>query len=330
MSTQLQHTRRPQMDADPTRVLEPITVGVDGSAQNGPAIRWAAAEANRSGRPLSIVTATFAASASCVGQGFGESFNFDDHARKLVSDVVAWVKSLYPSLSVQGHVHSGDPVTVMLNAAGSSGLIVVGKRGLGAFKRVLVGSTCIAVVGRSTAPVVVVPDTWEESLHLAQPILVRIDADHDNDAILDFACRRASELDVPMVGLHVWDVHPALVLGDEDRSRWAKRAQAMVEEQLLPACEEFPDIEVRAMQRNATPALGLLDALEGGQLLVLGRRSSDLRLSGLPFGSVTRAVLHYAEQPVAVVPSRREPRDSHLRTVMGHGPTNIPPREEGP
>jgi nucleotide-binding universal stress UspA family protein len=49
--------------------------------------------------------------------------------------------------------------------------------------------------------------------------------------------------------------------------------------------------------------MAVLDAAEQAQLVVLGRHT-DGRLGGFAFGSVTRAVLHYAECPVMVAPTR--------------------------
>jgi nucleotide-binding universal stress UspA family protein len=60
---------------------------------------------------------------------------------------------------------------------------------------------------------------------------------------------------------------------------------------------------VHSSQVEGHPAEVLLDAAARAQLLVLGRTSSERRLTGLPIGSVTRAVLHYSDIPVAVVPS---------------------------
>jgi nucleotide-binding universal stress UspA family protein len=67
--------------------------------------------------------------------------------------------------------------------------------------------------------------------------------------------------------------------------------------------EKYPDVEAVASQVGGHPARELLDASGNAQLLVLGRMSSSARLTGLPFGSVTRAVLHYSERPVAIVPT---------------------------
>ena len=47
------------------------------------------------------------------------------------------------------------------------------------------------------------------------------------------------------------------------------------------------------------------EAEKGVRLVVMGRRSSN-RVLGFPFGSVTRAVLHYSTVPVLVVPTTED------------------------
>lgn len=48
--------------------------------------------------------------------------------------------------------------------------------------------------------------------------------------------------------------------------------------------------------------MAVLDAAEHAQLVILGRQP-DGKLGAFPFGSVTRAVRHYSECPVMVVPT---------------------------
>ena len=58
---------------------------------------------------------------------------------------------------------------------------------------------------------------------------------------------------------------------------------------------------IRSEQVEEHPARALLDAGIHAQLIVLGRKGLEHAVSGLPFGSVARAVLHDSEDPVAVV-----------------------------
>jgi len=64
----------------------------------------------------------------------------------------------------------------------------------------------------------------------------------------------------------------------------------------------FPEVPVEVVHSTAHPAVAVLDASERGQLVLLGRHTSN-RFAGFGFGSVTRAVLHYVTCPVMVVPT---------------------------
>jgi nucleotide-binding universal stress UspA family protein len=297
--------QRPRMDADPHGHRPPVVVGVDGSTHNQSAVDWAAAEAVRTHRDLRLVTTTGVftqpvANVSAVG---APSFDYGDHYTNLLGRLASSVRERHPGLNVVPWVQSGDPVSALMGMSREGSVVVVGKRGLGAFERLLLGSTSIAVVGRAAGPVVVVPDSWADDGSSSLPVLVGIDLDHANDRALSFGFARADELGVQLIALHAWHPHPAAMRSSDDRGRWAIDAKRMVEKELSPLRERFPALDVHSSQIEGHPSEALLDAAARAQLLVLGRTSSEGRLTGLPIGSVTRAVLHYSEIPVAVVPS---------------------------
>jgi nucleotide-binding universal stress UspA family protein len=121
--------------------------------------------------------------------------------------------------------------------------------------------------------------------------------------LLEFAFTRAHELGVPMVVLHVWDTHPAVVPTADDLKRWGNDARAAVESAIAPWTDKFPDVEALALAVHARPAEGLLEEAERAQLLILGRHSRGHAPAGLGLRSLTRTVMHFAQLPVAVVPT---------------------------
>ena len=122
-------------------------------------------------------------------------------------------------MTVTTLVEPDDPSGLILEAADNASLVVVGKRGLGAFARIIVGSTSIGVAGRASCPTVIVPDSWDQARAATKPVLVGIDVTKHDDATLAFAFERAHELHVPLVALYVWQTHPAVVVSAEDRRR---------------------------------------------------------------------------------------------------------------
>jgi nucleotide-binding universal stress UspA family protein len=200
-------------------------------------------------------------------------------------------------------VRVGTPIGAILEAEENADVVVLGKRGLGAFARLIVGSTSIAVAGRSRLPAVIVPDTWDQQSHVGAPLVVGLDTDHYDDRVLRYAFERADQLSVPLVAVHAWETHPVFAASQADQETWAAQAVETLGELLGPSRKEFPDVDLRIKQRHAHPAMALLDESESrnAQMIVLGRHTPSEHRGGFAIGSVTRAVLHYAECPVAVV-----------------------------
>lgn len=283
---------------DPRRA---VVVGVDGSESNRAAIRWATHEAEASGRPLTLV---------CVSDDevsiphlTAATDSDEDWAvlRRLADDIAGE----HPELTVNHEIIVGDPISALLECSADQGLLVVGKRGHGTFARILLGSTSIAVAGRSRVPTVIIPDSWEQSRHLHQPVVVGLDPDDVHVEALTYAFAEARRRGVRLVVTHGWEANPRLFRDPAtvsgDIADWNERCMARVREAVAPFQSVFPGIHVELAPRHGHPATVLLDEAGSAQLLVLGRHD-DGRLGGFPFGSVTRNVLHHADVPVAVIP----------------------------
>ncbi|HET6625780.1 MAG TPA: universal stress protein [Nocardioidaceae bacterium] len=267
---------------------KPIVVGVDGSERNRSAVAWAAAEAAAVGAALVLVTVTK-----------------DRRAHDMLAAVRAEVQQQVPEQRVEADVVPGSPADALLDRSTDARMTVVGKRGLGGFARLLVGSTSIALAGRSEVPVTIVPDDWKQADHGDDPVIVGVDPERPDAGPIRIAFQRARRLGVRLVAVHGW-VTPTAYSWDTAALagaavQWERDAHAEFDTVLELWRERFPDVEVEAVHSHSHPAMAVLDAAEHAQLVVLGRHT-DGRLGGFPFGSVTRAVLHYSECPVMVVP----------------------------
>jgi len=138
-----------------------IVVGVDGSEGGAAALQFAAAEAALRKTPLRAVsaweipTAVYTAgTAPPVDPATLELFR--QRAEQLTEEAVATVKGLQPSVEVEGVSGAGQPADVLLAQGADAELIVVGRRGLGGFRSLLLGSVSQQVVQHATCPVVVV------------------------------------------------------------------------------------------------------------------------------------------------------------------------------
>jgi nucleotide-binding universal stress UspA family protein len=283
--------------------LKPVLVAVDGSAHNLSAVGWAADEAARTGRALLLLTATNDFLPPIPHFSVDDSFEFDGRIEALVKTLRDRLGTSHSGTQILTTVRPGTPIAAILEAEEDADVVVLGKRGLGAFARLIVGSTSIAVAGRSRLPAVIVPDTWDQQTHVNTPLVVGLDTDHYDDRVLRYAFERAEQLSVPLVAVHAWETHPVFTASQADQEAWAARAVDALEDLLAPSRKEFPEVDLRIKQRHAHPAMALLDESESrnAQMIVLGRHTPSEHRGGFAIGSVTRAVLHYAECPVAVV-----------------------------
>lgn len=137
-----------------------IVVGVDGSEGSDAALRFAAAEAALRNAKLRVVcaweipAAVYAATWSLAGEaepGFG------DRARDTASKALSDVARLQPGIDRDSRAVRGQPAEVLLRESQDADLLVVGSRGLGGFKSLLLGSVGQQVVHHATCPVVIVP-----------------------------------------------------------------------------------------------------------------------------------------------------------------------------
>ena len=279
-----------------------IAVAVDGSEANEAALEWAVMHA--SAQAAHLVVATVAEPYQVVG-AYAPEQPPEEYLKPVASAAVQRAAQTLPIDSVSATIRPGHPVPVLQQVAADHDLLVLGKRGMGAIGRLLVGSTSIAVAGRAHAPVVVVPVDWDAQSRLDTPVVVGVDVDKDHVDALRFAFSVAQQRGVSLRAVQAWEPHPALVAESaaflQSFDDWMAEVGAELRTRLAAMAEEFPGVEAQVVQVIGQPARHLLDEAADAQLLVLGRDAKD-RLSGFALGSVARQVLHHSEVPVVVVP----------------------------
>jgi nucleotide-binding universal stress UspA family protein len=132
-----------------------------------------------------------------------------------------------------------------------------------------------------------------------------LDGSAADDAVLEYAFERCARLAVPLIVLHAWQVPTIYTWSPEDIRRWSDRARRHVDTALARWVERRPEVEVTTRVLDSKAAMAILDAAAEAeaQIVVLGRRTGPHHVGGFHLGSTARAVLHYSESPVAIVPS---------------------------
>jgi nucleotide-binding universal stress UspA family protein len=137
-----------------------IVVGVDGSEGGAAALEFAASEAALRKARLRIVAAWELPVAMFVGDFTpaidpGTLDALRVRAEHVAEDAAATAKKLQPSLDVEALAVAGRPAEALLQQDDAE-LIVVGRRGLGGFKSLVLGSVSQQVVHDAACPVVIV------------------------------------------------------------------------------------------------------------------------------------------------------------------------------
>ena len=139
-----------------------IIVGIDGSARSRQALEWAVNEAAVRHAPLTVLTVHQAASGYWTSPvAYPEDLQRTKQVREAAqveTDSVlekADEGSRPPSVTVRAV--TGLPAEELIGASADADLIVVGSRGAGGFKRLLMGSVSTQVTHHAHCPVVVIP-----------------------------------------------------------------------------------------------------------------------------------------------------------------------------
>jgi nucleotide-binding universal stress UspA family protein len=138
-----------------------VVVGVDGSPSSAAALAWAIAEGAARGAVVEVIHAweppvLYGPVAGVSGY---EATAVEDAGELLLREMVerATEAAGAASPAVERTVATGGAASSLLDAAKAADLVVVGRRGLGGFGRLLLGSVSDHVARHALCPVVVVP-----------------------------------------------------------------------------------------------------------------------------------------------------------------------------
>ena len=139
-----------------------ITVGIDGSSHSRRALDWAINEAAIRHAPLTVLTVQQVVRSFWTGPMiYPEDAELAEHARKIAQEETDEAlgelaeDARPPEVTVLGV--PGFPAEEILGVARDADMIVVGSRGAGGFKKLLMGSVACQVTHHAHVPIVVIP-----------------------------------------------------------------------------------------------------------------------------------------------------------------------------
>jgi len=137
----------------------PVVVGVDGSELSRLALDFAFEEAALRGVELVAVLAFSHPTAHGRGAMLPPVYDLDAYEaeqRSLLAEAVAAVRDRHPGVPVSERVVRGSAAKVLVGESQAAQLVVVGARGRGGFKGLLLGSVSQAVLRHSASPLAIV------------------------------------------------------------------------------------------------------------------------------------------------------------------------------
>jgi nucleotide-binding universal stress UspA family protein len=301
-----------------------VIVGVDGSPHSAVALAWAAADARLRGWELVVATAC-GQDAPRAGPGTSPATSVREQAcreaqARLLRDLPARAA---PPVSTR--VLHGDPAATLVSTAAADDVLVVGTRGQGRVRALLLGSVAQGCAERARCPVVVVPSPPRQTAAPAAahgPVVVGVDSSSEARAALRFAAGEAMLRGAELLPVHA--VYPDYITaqadadhgmaGDDDLLPPLDSAWAQLD-MLVRAELSGLDVAAQPVAVCGDPATVLLRWTESAALVAVGARSAGRLHAALP-GSVTSRLLRHGHCPIAVIPASAAARHVGTRQAV--------------
>lgn len=282
----------------------PVVVGVDGSDESLVAVDLAARMAADRSRALRVVHAfIWPELRAPLGpyEGGPAEGGLANEAKSIVDAAVSRARDSGRDLTVTGDVVVGAPATVLIAEARSAAMVVLGDRGLGGFSGLLIGSVAIQVSAHASCAVVVA----KGDIGRAADVVVGVDGSSEAALALRFGLEEASLRGVGLRALHAFR-HPATGKDEEnlpliyDADQVREQGATLLAAAVAQCGEHYPQVTIKQDLVRERAAHALIRASASAGCVVVGSRGRGGFL-GLVLGSVSHAVLHHAQCPVAIV-----------------------------
>lgn len=280
-----------------------IAVGVDGSEGSALALRWAADEADLHGATLTAVTAW-----GFLDQHLG-SERFDPHydeqdALTTLRHFLAETLGDTRAADIDAVAICDRPTRALTELSADVDLLVIGARGLGGFRGLLLGSVSHHCLQHATTPVAVIKATPHP--RPAEDVVVAVDGSATADQALEWAAAEARRRATSLTLVHAWQL-PALgydpmAAAALDTTALEHAAQATAAAAL--ARLNSSDLDVRSVVERGNPSQVIIETGREAALIVLGTRGRS-GLKRVILGSVATQVAQHASSPVVVIPPTR-------------------------
>ena len=278
-----------------------IVVGVDGSKHGAAALQWAFREASlRSCDLTATMTWDYLHQVGADGSSLFDPDYDEAAAQEVLDGVVVSVLGEAAAGSVRRHVVLDRPVRGLLEDSSQASLLVLGARGLGGFKGLLLGSVSQRCLREATTSVAIIRAIARTTTDHSR-IVVGVDGSLHADAALRWAAREAELRGAALRIVHASQpTYTDLPLLDSmSVGEWAHQQATEVIDDAIARAGIEASTPMQRVCATGSPARALLDACDDSDLLVVGRAG----LGGLRrlIGSAAVQLSHHSPVPVVFV-----------------------------
>ncbi|WP_242608020.1 universal stress protein [Xylanimonas ulmi] len=281
---------------------------MSGSPEADAALDWALAEAASRNAPLTAVMAW-------TGPRGVQPHEYQDLLERRREDLLALLDAATRRTGVSvesaAQIAEGDPSEALLAAAQDVDLLVLGRRRLGRFGRLVLGSVSSEVVERAEAPVTVVrprpvgDEEQDEERAKGPRVVVGVDTSGSSMLALQHAAEVATRTGAVLEAVFAWQITTLAPLpGSWGWAPPLDEYEGFASDRLDDAIEAsgitLPPEQLMRTLVHKSPASALIDASREADRVVVGARGLG-GFDRLLLGSVSRQVLEYAACPVTVV-----------------------------
>jgi nucleotide-binding universal stress UspA family protein len=282
-----------------------VLIGYDGSPDAEAALTWGLEFAERERAEVHLLRAFDPKPHELRmvgGPGADDANQLFSRAETELATALECSRRDHPHVRVSATVERTAPDRMLIDRSRTAAAIVIGSRGQSRLSTLVAGSTAVSVASRAHCTVVAVRGPAPPG----HGVVVGADGSPAAEAAIGFAFEQADALSAPLTVLHAWSYPPSVSpLGyvrskADDPVDYRRQQRSLLTKSIGGWRDKFPDVDVQTSVVSGGAVTTLVAASIGSQLLVVGCHGGHI-LQGLVLGTVSQALLHRVEVPLAVV-----------------------------